>query len=135
MDRLGPSIYWLLILIGGTEGPVQIRTGIVDLGGIPTVFLSRGIVPPVSFQFTTGGSLKTCAALRATPAKIYLRRTTHTTCNVLPLVATPYTVVWLTGGMTSGMIAVIFRFVNNLCVEFPLVVSVAVHFLLFPSLV
>ena len=38
---------------------------------------------------------------------------------------------WLTGGMMNGMIAGISLFVNNLCGEFPLVVSVSVFY--FPS--
>ena len=33
MDGLGPSIFWVPIIIGRTEGPVPIRTGVVALGG------------------------------------------------------------------------------------------------------
>ena len=54
MDRLGLPIYLLLILVGETKGIVSIQTGVVNLGGIPKVFMYRGIFPPVSFQFTTG---------------------------------------------------------------------------------
>ena len=43
MDRLGPSIFWLPMLIGEAEVPVLVRTLVVLLGGIPTVFLSTGI--------------------------------------------------------------------------------------------
>ena len=105
------------------------------MGGIPTVFLSTGIVPPVSFQFTTGGSLRTPAALQVAPVTISLWRTARTACNTLPLVATPSMVVWLTSGMTPWIIAGIYLFINNLCGEFNLVVSASVIFPLFPSLV
>ena len=123
----------MLILV--TEDPVPIQTGVVALGGIPAVFLSRGIVLPVSFQFTTGGSLEKRAALRAAPVTISLWRTARNACKFLTLVATLSVVVWLTGGMTAEMIAGIFWLVNNLCAKFPLVVSVAVTFLSFLSLV
>ena len=131
MGLLGPSISWLLLLIGETEGPVPIKTGVVALGEILIVFLSRKIVPPMFFQFTTGGSLKTRPVLRSAPVTIYLWITTRTAFKVLPLVVTPYMVVWLTGGMTDGMIDGTSRLVNNLCGEFPLVVSVIVVFLCF----
>ena len=134
MVRLGLSIFCLSRLIGGTDGTVPVQTGLVALGGIPTVFLSRVIGPLVSFQFTTGGSLRTPAALCVTPMKISLWRTARTACKALPLVATLSLVVWLTGGMMTGTITGIYRFVNNLCGEFPLVVSVSVIFLFFPSL-
>ena len=62
-------------------------------GGITEVFLSRGIVLPISFQFITRGYLKTCAVMRAVPVTISLRRTAHTICKVIPLVVTPSTVV------------------------------------------
>ena len=79
--------------------------------------------------------METRAALRAAPVTISLWKTARTTCKCVTLVATIYMVVWLTGGMTAGMIAGIFWLVNNLCAEFTLVVSVAVTFLSFPSLV
>ena len=135
MERLGPSIFWLPMIIEGTEGPVPVQTWILVLGGITMVFLSTGIVPPVSFQFTTGGSLRKPAALRVAPVTIFLWRTACTACNALPLVATPSTVVSLTGRMTPCMITRISLFVNNLCGDFPLVVSVSVIFTFFPSLV
>ena len=135
MDRLGPSIFWLHMLIGGTEGPVPVRTWVLVLGGIPTVFLSTWIVPPVSFQFNTGGSLRIPAALHVAPMMTSLCRTAHTACKSLPLFSTPSAVVWLTGGMKPWMIACISLFVNYLCGEFPLVFSVSVLFILFPSLV
>ena len=50
---LGLPISWLPILVGETKGPATILTVVVDLGGFQTVFLSRGIVPSVYFQFTT----------------------------------------------------------------------------------
>ena len=40
MDRLGLSTFWILMIIGGTEGPVPVQTSLLVLGGIPTVFLS-----------------------------------------------------------------------------------------------
>ena len=124
------------MLIGGTEGPVPVQTGVVVLGGILTVFLSTRIVPPISFQFTTEGYLRTPAALHVATVTISLWRsacTACTACKALTLVATPSAAIWLTGGMTPWKIAGIYLFVNNLCVEFPLVVSVSVNF--FPSLV
>ena len=73
------------------------------------------------------------------------RRSAHHACNDLLMenhtyrmqspstFATPSAVIWLTDGMTPWMIAGISLFVNNLCGEFPLVVSVSVIFLSFPS--
>ena len=134
MDRLGPSIYWLLMLIGGTEGPVLIRTELVALVGILTVFLYRGVFPPMSFQFSTVGSLSTSSALRAAPVTIYLWRTVRSACKSLPISATPSTVVWLTDRMTDGVISWMIRLINSLCGNFPLVVSVSATFIFFPSL-
>ena len=135
MDRLGLTIYWLPILVGETKGPVPIRTGVVVPGGISTVFLSRGIVLPVSFQFTTRGSLKTRAALRAASVTIYIERTVCTACKVPPLSATPTTFVCLARGMTTRMISRMSRLINNFCGEFSSVVPVSATFLSFPSLV
>ena len=61
--------------------------------GVPTVFLSHGIVPSMSFQFTNGGSLKTCAAMCAASVTIYFGRIVRTECKVPPLSATPPAVV------------------------------------------
>ena len=134
MDRLVTSIFCLPMLTEGTEGPVSVQTVVVVLGGISMVFLSTGNFPPASFQFTTGGSLRTTAALHVAPVTIYLWITARNTCKNLPIVATPSAVVWLTGGMTPCIIAGISLFVNNLCGKFPLVVSVSVIFLSFLSL-
>ena len=135
IDRLGPSIFWLPMLIGDTEVPVPVQTGVVVLGDIPNVFLSRGIDLLASLQFITGVSLRTPAVLRVATIIISLWRTARNACKSLPLVATPSVFVWLTDRMTAGMISGISRFVNNLCGKFPLVLSVSVIFLFFPSLV
>ena len=129
MDRLRPSIFWRPMLTGGTDGPVTFQTWVLVWGGIPTVFLSTGIVPPLSFQFTTGGYIKTPAALCVAYVTISLWRTALTACKSFPLVATPSAVVWLTGGMTPRMISGISMFVNNLCGNFSSVVSVSLIFL------
>ena len=131
MERVGPSIFWLPMLIGDTEVPVPIRTWVVILGGILTVFLSIVIFPAVYFQYTTVGSLGTAAALHVAPVTISLSRTSHTTCKAHPLVATPAMVVWSTSRMTPCMITGISLFVNNLCGLFPLVVSLSVIFFCF----
>ena len=131
MGLLGTSIFCLPIIFGGTEGPVPVQTGVVVLGGIPAVLLSLGIDPLVSFQFTTGGYLRTLAALRVAPETISLWRTVRIACKYLPLVATPSGFIWITKGMSTGMIAGIYRFVNNLCEEFTLVVSASVIFFSF----
>ena len=115
MDRLRPSIFCLPMILGGTEVQVPFRTGVVDLGGIPTVIISTGIRLPVSFQFNTRGFLRTPAALRVAPVTISLWRTACTACKSLPLFATPSAVVWLTVRMTPLTIAGIYLFVNNLC--------------------
>ena len=135
MDYLGTSIVCLPMLIGETEGTVPDRTWVVVLGSITTVFLSTRIVPPVSFQFTIGGSLITHAALHIAPVTIYLWRTARTARKTPPLVTTPSAVVWLNDRMTPWIISGISLFANNLCGEFPLIVSVSVIFLSFPSLV
>ena len=113
-----------------TEGPAPIRTGIVNTGGVPTLFLSRGIVPSMSFQFTTIGSLKTRAALRAVSVTISFKRIVCWACKVPSLSATPSTVGGLISGMTTGMISGMSQLINNLCGEFLLVVSVSVNFFL-----
>ena len=121
MDRLGPSIFWLPMLIGGTKGPVPFQTWVVVRGDIPTVFLSTLIVLIMYFKFITGGYLRTPAVLDVAPITISLWITASTPCKALLLVATPSEVIWLTRGMTPCMIAGISLFVNNVCGEFPLV--------------
>ena len=111
--------------------PVPVIILVVDLGDTLTVFVSIGIGVPATIQFTTGGSLKTFTALGAVPVKISLKRTARTACKVPPHVETPSAVAWWTGGMTPWMIAGTSLFTNNLCGEFPFVVSVKT----FPSLV
>ena len=96
---------------------------------ILTVFLSTGIVPSVSFQFTILGSLRTPTELCVSPVKVSLWRTTRTSWKALPLVATTPAIVCLTDETTPWIIARIYLFVNNLCGEIPLVVSVSVFFL------
>ena len=135
MEPLGLPISWLPILVGETKGPTPIRTGLVNLGGVLTVFPSRGIVLSVSLQFTTGGSLKTPAALRTASVTISFKRIVHTAWIVPPLIATPSVVFWLINRMMTGMISGMSRLINNLCGEFPLVVSVSVTFIFYPSLV
>ena len=63
------------------------------------------------------------------------RKYRSTACKSLLLSATPSSVVRLTKGMKPWMISEISLFVNNLCGEFLLVVSVSLIFLSFPSLV
>ena len=135
MDRLGPSIFWLPMLIGWTEGPVPVKTGVVVLGGITEVFLSRGILPLASYQFTTGGYFRTPTALCVAPDTISLWITALNVCKALPLVKTPSAVIWLNSGMKTGTIAGIYRFVNIFCGKFTLIVSALVIFLFFLSLV
>ena len=115
MDRLEPSIFWIHMLTGGTEGSVPVQTWVVVLGGILEVFLSTGIVLLVSFQFITGGYLITPATLRVVPLTISLLRTARTAYKTHPLVATPSAVVWLIAGITPWMIPGISLFHNYLC--------------------
>ena len=105
MDSLGTSILWIAMLSRGAEGTVPVRTWVVLLEGILTVFISTGIAPLASFQFTTGESLRKTTAMRVAPATISLWRTARTAWKFHPLVATPSAVVCLTGGMTPWMIA------------------------------
>ena len=135
MNLRGTSILCLFMLIGETEGLVPVINLVVVMGGIPKVFLPTRIILLISFQFITGGSLRTPAVLRVALVTISLWRTTRTACKALPLVATPSAVVWLTVRMTPWMIAGISLSVNNLCGEFPLVVFVSVIFPFFLSLV
>ena len=120
MDRLGLPISWLPILFWDTKGLVPIRTGVVALWGITTVFLSHGVVLPMYLKR---------AALRATPVKFSLATTIRTACKVTPLAATLYTVVWLDSGVTTGMFFGMSQLINILCGEFPFLVSVSVTFL------
>ena len=71
MDPVGLPISWLLMRIGGTEGPIPVRTLVVALGDTPTVFISIGISRLATFQFATEGFLKTRAALGTAPATIW----------------------------------------------------------------
>ena len=122
MDRLGTSIFWLHLVIEYAEGPIPVRTWVVVLGGILTVFLSTGFSPLAFFQFITGGSLRTPTVLHIALMMISLCRTLRTACKSPLLVVNPSVVVWLTRGMMPWMIAEISLFVNNLCGEFMLVV-------------
>ena len=67
MDHLGLPIYWLPILVGETKGPAPVHTGVFDMRWFPTVFSSHGIILSVSFQFTTGGSLKNAQRCASCP--------------------------------------------------------------------
>ena len=129
IDPLGLPIFWILMRIGGAEVSVPIITWVVLLGNTQTVFISIGISQFAYFQFTTGRSLKTCAALGIVLVTISSKWTVCNTCKSPPLVETSSPVAWWTGGMISWTIAGISLFTNNLCWEFPLVVSV-VEFLL-----
>ena len=121
IDPLGLPISWSLIQIGGAEVPVPVRILVVDLGDTLKVFISIGISLLAKFQFTTGRSLKTRAALGAAPVKISSNRTVRKSCKAVPHVKTPYAIVWWTRGITPWMIAGISLFANNLCGEFLLV--------------
>ena len=48
LNFLDPYASW------GTEGLVPVKTLVVVMGGIPTLFLSNGIGPLAPFQFTIG---------------------------------------------------------------------------------
>ena len=125
LDLLGLPISWILMRIGGAKVPVPVRTWVVTLEDTLTVFISIWIGLLVTFQFTTGGSLKTCAALDSAPMTISSKRTVRTPCKAPPHSETPSAVSWWTVGMTPWIIAGTSLFANNLCGEFPLVVLVA----------
>ena len=122
LNLLAPYASW------GDIGPsTNPKWGSGSGGHYDRVFLC-GIFPSASFQFTTGGSLKTRAALRAAPVIISIERTVRTTCKVPPLATTPSAVLCLTCGMTTGVIFGMSRLINSLRGNFTLVVSVLVTF-------
>ena len=133
MDPLGLPIFWLSILVGETKGPEPIQTGVVNLGDILKVFPSRGFVLSVSFQFTTVGSLKIHAPLRVASVTISLELIVWRACK-FPLISATPPEIRGAGGMKTGMISGTIRLINNFCGEFPLVVSLSLTFLFFPSL-
>ena len=135
MDSLGPSIFWLCMLIGGGRGSSTSQNLSIGSGGYSDNFLSTGIGLLAYLQFFTRGSLRTPAVLRVASVTISLWRTVCTACKAPILAVTPSMVLYLTGGMTPWMIDRISLFVNNLCGEFLLLVSLSVIFLSFPSLV
>ena len=114
MYRLEPTILWLYMLIWEAKGPVQVRTGVVILGVIMTIFLSTIIGLLALFQFITGGSLRTPKVMCIAPMAISLWRTVRTACKAPLIVATPSVVVRLTVGLTHWMVAGIYLIVNNL---------------------
>ena len=80
LNLLAPYANW------GYRGSITSPKWGSGSGGIPTVFLSCVINPIVSFQFTTGGSLRTPASLCVAPVTISLWITACTACKDLPLV-------------------------------------------------
>ena len=113
MHLLGLSISWRLVLIGGAEVPVPIRTWVVVLEVTPTIFISIGIGLFATFQFTISGSLKTQAALGATPVTVSSERTICIACTTPSHVKTASTVACWTGRMKPLIIAGISLFSNN----------------------
>ena len=109
MDPLGLKMSWLPILDEKIEGQAPIRSGVVNLGGVSTLFPSHGIIMSMSFQFTTVGYLKTRAVLRAASVTISFELIVRTTCKVPPLAVTPPTI----GGMMTGMISGMIWLINN----------------------
>ena len=131
MDPLGQIISWLPFLIGELVVLPPIQTGEANLVDPMTVLPSHGVVLSVPCRITSAGFRKTRAALRAVSVTIYSKRIVRSACKVPPLPEEYSVIVWSIGGIATG----ISRLINNLCGEFPLVVSGPVTFLFFPSLV
>ena len=94
MDPLRLPISWLLLRLGITEYPVPVRTLVVALGDTLTVFISIGIGLLATFQFTTGGYLKTHVDMGAVPMTLSYERTVRTSCKSPTHVETPSAVAW-----------------------------------------
>ena len=95
------------------------------------VFLTRGMVQSLPVRLTSPGVWKTRVLLRVASVMITFKLGVWRTC-VVPLQATtPSGIRWSIGVVMIRMVWLI----NNFCGEFPLVVSVSVTFLFFPSLV
>ena len=135
MEPLVLPISWLLTIVGETEGPSPIQTGVVNTGGVLTVFPSCGIVSSVSFQFTTVGYLKIRVALRTASVTTSFEIIIRCAFKFPPLAATPSSLIGSIGSMTTGMTSGMRRLINHLYGEVILVVSVSVNFLFFPPLV
>ena len=100
-----------------------------------TVFPSRGVVPSLPVLFTSLGVQKICAPLRATSVTISSEITVWRASKESLIPATSSMIVWSIGRIAPGTIFGMSRWRINLCEELPLVVSVSVIFLSFPSLV
>ena len=134
MDPLGLIIYWLPVMLGEPVILTPIRNREANLVDPMAVLPSRGVVLSVSCRLTSEGFRKTRAALRVASVTISFETIVWHTCKGSPLPAASSAIVWSIGGITTGIISGMSRLINNLHGEFPLVVSVSVTFLFFPSL-
>ena len=115
MGPLVLLISLLTALVGETVVPPSIRTGEFNLGDLLELFLSRGIVPYVSFRFTATGSRKIRVPLRATSVTITFEAIIWRAC-VVPLPAViPSKIGGLIGGMTIGRVRLINNFSGGFC--------------------
>ena len=131
MDPFGLIISWIPYLVGETVVLPPIWNGEVNLVELTEVLPYHGVVLSVPFCLTSAGVWKTHAALCAAPVTISFDRITQSTCKVSLLVASPFKAVWSIVRMTAGNISVMSRSINDLCGEFPFLVSVSVTFLFF----
>ena len=111
MGPLGLLISLLPFLVGEAVVPPPIRTREVNLGDILEVFLSRGIVPNMSFRFTAAGSRKIRVLLRATSGTITFEAIVWRACVVPLPAAIPSKISGLIGRMMIGRV----RLINNFC--------------------
>ena len=78
-------------------------------GDLMEVFLTHEIYPPMSFRFTSAGSQKTCAPLRAASVTITFEKNVWRAC-VVPL---PDAMDGSIGGIMIGRVGLINNFVDN----------------------
>ena len=131
MVPFGMIIYWLHVLFGETVVPPPIRTGEVNMGDIMEVLQSREAVTSMSVRFMSERFRKTCVLLRVASVTITFKACVWHECVVpLPVLIPPGS-----HGSIGEMMTRKVRLINNIFGEFPLVVSVLVTFLFFPSLV
>ena len=113
MVLLGLLISCLIVLVRETEVPQPIRTGELNMGGLLEFFPSRGIVPSISFWFTTAGCRKIRAPLRAMSVPISSEGIFCNACKVSLLAASLSEIGGSIGGMMTGIVRLINNFVEN----------------------
>ena len=128
-------IYWFLFRLGESVVLWKLLTGEVNLLVTTEAFPSRVVVPSMPVLFTSLLVRKICAPLRTVSVTVSFERTVWRASKVSLIIATSSVIVWSIGRIAPRMIFGMIQLRINLCGVLPLIVSLSVIFLSFPSLV